>query len=128
MPPPTKRRKHDSSDTGDELKEIERLEQDLKDAIEASSSLNSLADLLKAAKKNRKQPQILHKAIYALYRVFSLLTSASYYHSRTRPSEKDLVVRKWLVERLDQYLDLLDSVSENQEPTISVCLTGTRGT
>lgn len=120
MPPPSKRRKIDAHETEDGFNQIEKLEQDLKTAIETSSSLNSLADLLKEAKKHKKQPQILHKAIYALYRIFSLLVSGNYYHSQSKPSEKELVVRRWLVERLDQYLDFISSLSEHNEPTISV--------
>ncbi|KIM21765.1 hypothetical protein M408DRAFT_300994 [Serendipita vermifera MAFF 305830] len=119
MPPPSKRRKIDSDDEENGQKRIESLEQELQTAIETSASLNSLADLLKVAKKNKKQPLMLHKAIYALYRVFSLLISANYYHSPSRPSEKELIVRRWLVERLDQYLELLASFSEHPEPAIS---------
>jgi len=123
MPPPTKRRKVDSNEIERNSQEIERLEEDLKYAIESSSSLNSLADLLKEATKNKKRPHVLHKAIYALYRVFSLLILGNLYHSSSRPGEKELVIRKWLVERLDQYLDLLASLSDHSEPTISVCST-----
>jgi hypothetical protein len=121
MPPPAKRRKVDPNDTQSDSQEIEKLEGDLKHAIENSSSLNALADLLKEATKNKKQPQLLHKSIYALYRIFSLLISANWYHSSSRPNQKNLVIRKWLVERLDQYLELLSSLLDHTEPTISVC-------
>ena len=120
MPPPTKRRKLNPNDIGKELQHIESLERDLRLAIKNSSSLNALADLLKEATKNSKRPHLLHKAIYGLYRVFSLLISGSWFHSTSRPNEKQRVIRKWLVERLDQYLDLLASLVGHEEPTISV--------
>lgn len=122
MPPPAKRRKVDPNDTQGDSQQIEKLEEDLKLAIENSSSLNALADLLKEATKNKTRPQVLHKAIYALYRVFSLLISGNWYHSSSRQSQKNLVIRKWLVERLDQYLELLSSLLEHAELTISVCI------
>jgi U3 small nucleolar RNA-associated protein 19 len=122
MPPPAKRRKVDPNDTQGDSQQIESLEGDLKHAIENSSSLNALADLLKEATKNKMQPRLRHKAIYALYRVFSLLISTNWYHSSSRPSQKNQVIRKWLVERLDQYLELLSSLLEHTELTIAVCI------
>lgn len=119
---PSKRRKVDD-DATDSVKKIVKLEEDLKRAIEDGSSLNALADLLAEAKKSVDQPHAerLHKAIYALYRVFSLLISDERFHSSSRrTSEEDLIVRKWLMQRLDQYLNFLSTLFVHPEPLISV--------
>jgi U3 small nucleolar RNA-associated protein 19 len=113
---PTKRRKVDESQ-----EKIVKLEEDLTAAIQDGSSLNALADLVAEAKKSTNQPQRLHKALYALYRVFSLLISEDRLLSPRLPSEQDVVVRTWLLQRLDQYLNFLSTLFESSEPLISVC-------
>ena len=115
---PTKRRKGDD-ESQDALKKIVKLEEDLTTAIQDGSSLNALAALLTAAKRSIDHPQRLHKALYALYRVFSLLIAEQRFHS-ARPSEQEMVVRKWLLQRLDQFLDFLPTLFESSEPLISV--------
>jgi U3 small nucleolar RNA-associated protein 19 len=115
---PTKRRKVEESTDG--LKKIVKLEEELTKAIKDGDSLNALADLLAEAKRSTDQPQKLHKAIYSLYRIFSLLIANEWFHPSTHPDEGALVVRKWLLQRLDQYLDFLPTVFEHSEPLISV--------
>lgn len=101
----------------------EEIEKQLATALEceASGSLNGIADLLALASPTTKPPQLQHKAIYALYRTYTLVfTTKKLDALRTDPSAPTQAVRQWLLQRLDHFLALLTQQLYNPEPSISV--------
>lgn len=99
----------------------EEIEKQLVTALETSGSLNGIADLLALAKPVAKPPQLQHKAIYALYRVFTrLFTTKKLDALRSDPSPPAQAVRQWLLQKFDQFLELLTEQLYNSELSISV--------
>ncbi|CAG7849953.1 Uncharacterized protein C1604.06c [Serendipita indica DSM 11827] len=117
MSRPTKKRKIQDSNA-ERTNNIQEIENSLQAAVSQGSSLNRLSDLLEIAEKNGEDPKVLHKALYALYRTFSLLISKNWFHSPQAPSEKAQIVRQWLFKRLDQYLGILFALLDHSEPLI----------
>ncbi|PVF93474.1 CBF-domain-containing protein [Serendipita vermifera] len=115
---PVKRRKLEGERPQGSLQKISELEEKLKNAIDQRGSLNALTDLLGELKNNTGHAQNLHKALYALYRTFSLLIYEDYFHSSVKPSEEALVVRKWVLQKFDQYLEICVALADRQEPPI----------
>jgi U3 small nucleolar RNA-associated protein 19 len=115
---PAKRRRV-TNGVGSHLKNIENTEQKLINAINDGTSLNGISDLLTMAEK-AEDLQHLHKIVFALYRAFSLLISKDLFHSTTVPDHQASVVRKWLMERFDQYMEILETNLDSTEPSISV--------
>jgi len=99
----------------------EEIEKQLATALEADGSLNGIADLLALASPDTKPPQLQHKAIYALYRTYTLvLTTKRLDALRSDPSPPAQAVRRWLLQKLEQFLSLLTQQLYNPEPSISV--------
>lgn len=100
---------------------LEEIEKQLATALEANGSLNGIADLLALASPVTKQPQLQHKAIYALYRTYTLVFSTERLDAlRTDPSPPAQAVRQWLLQKLEQFLSLLTRQLYNPEPSIGV--------
>jgi len=99
----------------------EEIEKQLASALEASGSLNGIADLLALVSPAIKPPQLQHKAIYALYRTYTLVfTTRRLDVLRTDPSPPTQAVRQWLLQKLEQFLSLLTQQFRSPEPSISV--------
>ncbi len=105
----------------------EEIEKQLVTALETSGSLNGIADLLALASPApvpdpvAKPPQLQHKAIYALYRVFTLLLTTKKLDAlRSDPSPPVQAVRQWLLQKFEQFLSLLTEQLYNAELSISV--------
>jgi U3 small nucleolar RNA-associated protein 19 len=111
--PPTKRRKVDQSNG----KLIKQLEADLTDAINQNGSLNSLADLV-ALTKRCESAEDTSKAIYALYRVSVLLATGGRLFGDGEESGK--LVRAWLWEQLNTYVDVLSGLLKDEEKSLRV--------
>lgn len=104
----------------------EEIEKQLATALETSGSLNGIADLLALASPVTKPPELQHKAIYALYRTYTLLltTTKRLDDLRSDPSPPAQAVRQWLLQKLEQFLSLLTQQQlYNPEPSISVSST-----
>ncbi|KAG6813337.1 hypothetical protein H0H92_011885 [Tricholoma furcatifolium] len=113
LPPPNKKRK--IQDDSKALESIQRLEADLKQAISANSSLNALADLLDLALKT-KHANETSKAVYALYRVFVLILASDKMGLGGDDAAK--VVKTWLWDRLNTYVDFLGGLLKDDEKTL----------
>ncbi|KAG6899085.1 hypothetical protein C0993_001032 [Termitomyces sp. T159_Od127] len=113
LPPPSKKRK--IRDDPQSLRSIERLEADLTEAIATNTSLNPIADLLDLTLKN-KEASVTAKAIYALYRVFVLVISAD--KLGLSGDEAAKLVKTWLWDRLNTYVDFLGGLLKDQEKTL----------
>ncbi|KAG6873375.1 hypothetical protein C0995_016484 [Termitomyces sp. Mi166 len=113
LPPPNKKRK--IQDDPHTLQLIQRLEADLTEAVSTNSSLNSLADLLDLALKTKEASET-SKAIYALYRIFVLVISTEKLGLGGDESAK--VVKTWLWDRLNTYVDFLGGLLKDQEKTL----------
>ncbi|KAJ7644308.1 CBF/Mak21 family-domain-containing protein [Roridomyces roridus] len=110
LPPPSKKRKIQKD--SELVKSIQRLEEQLTTAATTNNSLNPLADLLELAFA-ATDAQDTSKAIYALYRVFVVLISAG--KLGVVSDEAARVVKAWLWERLNSYVDFLCGLLKDEE-------------
>ena len=115
LPPPTKRRK--TQKDAEHPQSIKRLEDDLHDSLTKNESLNSLADLLELA-YTVDDPHDTSKAIYALYRVFVVIISNNKLDFGGDEAAK--VVKAWIWERLQSYVDFLGSLLQDEEKFLRV--------
>lgn len=113
--PPAKKRKtaHAAS--------IQRLEEALTSALSKSASLNPLADLTSLV-NTLTDSQDLHKAIYALYRVFVLIIGSGRLCGGPEEGEEAKVVRSWINERLAEYTSVLCRCLRHAQKGIRVCI------
>lgn len=118
LPPPSKRRKV-QQDSG-VAQSIQQLEEDLTDAATNNGSLNPLADLLDVALK-ANGPQDTSKAIYALYRVFVVIISNDKLSLDGDDAAK--VVKAWIWERLNSYVEFLGGLLKDEEKILRVSTT-----
>ena len=115
LPPPTKRRKIQKD--ASRSQSIKRLEDDLHDSVTKNDSLNSLADLLELA-YTVDDPHDTSKAIYALYRVFVVIISNNKLDLGGDEAAK--VVKAWIWERFQSYVDFLGSLLQDEEKFLRV--------
>ncbi|THH14571.1 hypothetical protein EW146_g5773 [Bondarzewia mesenterica] len=94
---------------------IRELETKLTDAITSKASLNPLADLLDLTTA-ASDPQVVHKGIYALYRIFVTLITQGKLDPQS--DEEAKVVREWISERLNVYSAFLFGLLKDEEPTL----------
>lgn len=115
--PTSKKRKH-ASDGTDATSSIKSLEDQLIGAVASKSSLNPLADLLDIA-RNAADPQLLSKAIYALYRVFVVIITNGLLLN-VAGSDETKAVRAWIQEKLNSYVELLTGLLKDEESVLKV--------
>ncbi|KAG1814914.1 CBF/Mak21 family-domain-containing protein [Suillus variegatus] len=110
LPPPTKRRK-----TAVESTSVKSLETQLTSAVTENGSLNPLADLLILA-YGSSDAREMSKAVYSVYRVFVLIiTRGMLVHGGDATAK---LVRKWIWEKLDSYVELLVGLLQDEEPAL----------
>lgn len=114
LPPPTKRRKTQRDGYSQSIKQ---LEDGLHDSVTKNGSLNSLADLLELA-YTVQDPHDTSKAIYALYRVFVVIISNKKLDIGSDEAAK--VVKAWIWERFQSYVDFLASLLQDEEKFLRV--------
>ena len=114
LPSDHRKRKHgDDGDENNATETIHSLEKQLTEAVASKSSLNPLADLLDIA-YNSSNAHLLSKAVWALYRVFVvIIKDGAFFHAAG--SEEARVVRSWLQEKLNAYVNLLVSLLQDEE-------------
>jgi len=112
LPPPKKRQKKKGDKT-----DIKDLELQITTAVANNASLNPLSDLLDIA-QNVSDAKDTSKAVYSLYRVFVVIISSN----KLAPGGGDAskVVRRWVWERLDAYVNLLLGLLQDEEATLRV--------
>ena len=115
LPPPTKRRK--TQKDASHSQSIKQLEDDLHDSVTKNESLNSLADLLELAYAV-DDPHDTSKAIYAIYRVFVVIISNN--KLEFGGNETARVVKSWIWERFQSYVDFLGSLLQDEEKFLRV--------
>ncbi|KAJ7069994.1 CBF/Mak21 family-domain-containing protein [Mycena amicta] len=113
LPPPAKKRKIQKD--SDFVKSLQTLEEQLTAAATANASLNPLADLLELA-LGTEDAQDTSKAIYALYRVFVVIISGG--KLNTGGDEAAKIVRAWIWERLNAYVDFLCGLLKDEEKVL----------
>ncbi|KAF9568669.1 CBF-domain-containing protein, partial [Agrocybe pediades] len=109
LPPPSKRRKTQKDDNASKIK---HLEDDITAAVSKNASLNALADLLALA-YTLEDPHDTSKVIYALYRVFVIIIASD--KLGLGGDEAAKVVKAWIWERLQSYVDFLGSLLQDDE-------------
>ncbi|KAG1754382.1 CBF/Mak21 family-domain-containing protein [Suillus lakei] len=110
LPPPTKRRK-----TAVESTSIKFLEAQLTSAVAENGTLNPLADLLMLAYGSSDTKE-MSKAVYSIYRVFVLIISRGMLVHGGDDAAK--LVRKWIWEKLESYVELLVGLLQDEEPAL----------
>lgn len=115
LPSPTKRRK-----TTVESTSVKSLEAQLTSAVTENGSLNPLADLLLLA-YGSSDARAMSKAVYSVYRVFVLIISRGMLVHGGDDAVK--LVRKWIWEKLDSYVELLVGLLQDEEPALRVRIT-----
>ena len=116
LPPPSKKRK--VKDHAGVRTSIKRLEDELTRAISTNASLNPLADLLDLTVRQH-DAQSTSKAIYALYRLFVLLITKNKLNSNGDEGAK--IVKAWIWERFNTYVEFLGGLLKDEEKTLRVC-------
>ena len=121
LPPSKKRRRIDKieAENVQTLENISDLEKSVAAALESSSSLNPLADLLHIASSTH-DVDVAIKAVFALYRLFTLIIEKGILRL---PSDEDSgarAVRSWVLTRLDAFADLLCRFLQDEEKTMRV--------
>ncbi|KAI0371839.1 ribosome biogenesis protein Noc4 [Pilatotrama ljubarskyi] len=111
-------KKRKTREADDAVRTIQDLEKQLTAAVASGSSLNPLADLLGIALDADNAAQ-LSKAIYALYRVFVIITSRGLF-SGPDASEEAKAVRTWLLDRLHSFVELLSGILKDDEATLRI--------
>lgn len=109
-----KRKVHADSTT---TQAIRRLEADLTRGLSENTSLNPLVDLLDLALAT-KNPQQCSRALDALYRVFVLIISNTNLGSGGDEAAK--VVKAWLWDRLNIYVDYLGGLLKDEDKSLRV--------
>lgn len=117
LPPPSKKRKTAPAADSDGLAHIQKIETLITKGVETNGSLNPLADLLEAAHSAADAPTAL-KAIYALYRVFVTIVLSGKLAAGGDEAAK--VVRTWIWERLNGYVELLSGLLKDKEKALRV--------
>ena len=114
LPPPSKKRKIVRVDNAQSIK---KLEEELTAAVAENLSLNPLADLLALA-YSVEDPHDTSKAIYALYRVFVVIITNN--KLGLGGDEAAKVVKAWIWERLQAYVDFLGGLLQDEEKFLRV--------
>ncbi|EIN08634.1 CBF-domain-containing protein [Punctularia strigosozonata HHB-11173 SS5] len=117
--PPAKKRKLTTGSTSNTGQKIKNLEDELTRAVSSNGSLNPLADLFDLL-RSASDAETTSKAMYALYRVFVLLASSGrlMHVVGVEEEEKERLVRTWIWERLDGYVDFLVGLLQDQEKAL----------
>ncbi|KAF7305082.1 Ribosome biogenesis protein Noc4 [Mycena kentingensis (nom. inval.)] len=110
LPPPAKRRKLQKD--SDLVQSIQKLEAKL---TADTTSLNPLADLLELA-LGVEDAQDTSKAIYALYRAFVVVITSGKLNAGGDEAAK--IVRTWIWERLNGYVDFLCGLLKDEEKAL----------
>lgn len=114
---PTSTRKRKSSSLDVTVSAIQHLEHELSSAISTNSSLNQLADLLDIVLHTEDAVHAC-KAIYALYRVFITIIANDLLDREGDGNVK--LVRAWLVDKLQAYVELLAGFLKDEAATLRV--------
>jgi len=114
LPPLTKRQKIVAESIS-----VKSLEAQLTSAVAENGSLNPLADLLVLAQRTLDARE-MSKAIYSIYRIFVLIISRGMLVHGGDDAAK--LVRKWIWEKLDLYVELLVSLLQDEESALRVSI------
>ena len=115
LPPPAKKRKVDAP--SEVFQSVQKLEQQISDAAENNGSLNPIADLLELA-TTTKHAEDASKSIYALYRSFVTIIRKGKF--TVAGDENAKLVKAWLWEQLNAYVELLAGLLQDEEKTLRV--------
>lgn len=119
LPPPSKKRKVAPKAGSETLVHIQNLEAQIAQAVEKHGSLNPLADLLECARATN-DTESMSKVLYALYRSFVVIITAG----KLSPGGDDAVkvVRGWIWEQLNGYVNLLSGLLTDVDKYLRVSL------
>ena len=119
---PKRRKLSETPHTSEHEAQIRDLEKQISTAIQNKTSLNPLADLVQLL-PTLPHAEHVHKAIWALYRTFTLAINAGFMDKKEGESEENdegKVVRMWLGERLGEYQTFLAGLMKDDELTLKV--------
>lgn len=113
--PPAKKRKTDRVSRPAE--QIKHLENGLIEAAHGNESLNALPDLLDILTTTR-DAQLVSKATYGLYRIFVVIITGG--KLGLGGDEASKLVKTWLLDQLNVYVDFLCGLLKDGERTLRV--------
>ncbi|THH00387.1 hypothetical protein EW145_g7089 [Phellinidium pouzarii] len=123
---PSKRQKtgiSSSASASSPLKAIVALEVSVASALAANASLNPLVDLLHIATARPDadaDAEITLKAVFALYRLFTLVSKKGILSSAVNEDNDRKVVRAWVASRFDAFTELLCALLKDEEKTLRI--------
>lgn len=113
--PPAKKRKVEHDTAAEER--IKSVEATLLDSLSKNQSLNILADLLGIVQSTR-DAQLTSKAVYAAYRVFTVIIVNG--KLDLGGDESARLVKSWLLTQLNTYVDFLTGLLKDEEKMLRV--------
>lgn len=122
--PPSKKLKTVSAANGtskSDSQAVEELEKAITAALANNASLNPLADLLHIASSS-SDADIVLKAIFALYRLFTIASQKGILTAHEKEESGRRTVRAWVAARLDAFANLLCELLQDEEKTLRVRL------
>jgi len=114
LPPAKKRKTNCNSESAEQIKALENA---VIEAAHGNESLNALPDLL-GILVAMTDAQLVSKAIYALYRIFVVLINGG--KLDLGGDEASKLVKTWLLEQLNVYVDFLCGLLKDEERTLRV--------
>jgi len=114
LPPAKKRKTNCNSGPAEQIKFLENA---LIEAAHGNESLNALPDLLDILVA-MTDVELVSKAIYALYRIFVVLINGGKFGLGGDEASK--LVKTWLLEQLNVYVDFLCGLLKDEEGTLRV--------
>jgi hypothetical protein len=117
--PSTKRRK--TSKNSQVASSIQDLESRLTEAVSSNTTLNPLIDLVKLTEE-AVEAEDVSKGLYAIYRVFVVILGSKKYGLGGQEREEGKLVRAWIWERLNCYVDYLLGLLKDEEKSLRVRL------
>ncbi|KAI5117740.1 hypothetical protein M0805_004929 [Coniferiporia weirii] len=121
--PPSKKQKTGASSyaSSSPLQTITALESSVSAALDANASLNPLADLLHiAVAPPDEDVEVALKAIFALYRLFTLISQKGILIVSADESGDRKLVRTWIVARLGAFVELLCALLNDEDKTLRI--------
>lgn len=117
--PPRKKQKTHGTNSTHTLKAVADLEKRLTEALSSNASLNPIADLLNTV-STAADAEVTLKAMFALYRVFTLVIQKGILSSTPEEDADRKAVRLWTSSKLDAFTSVLCDLLSSSEKTLRV--------
>lgn len=117
--PPRKKQKVHTAISTHTLKSVADLEKRITEALSSNASLNPIVDLLNTV-STASDAEVTLKAMFALYRVFTLVIQKGILSSVPDEDADRKAVRLWTSSKLDAFTSVLCDLLSSSEKTLRV--------